>query len=44
MAWESLTFNLGKKIRTDYLEGRECYVVPTVILTEGVHNGSNGPL
>jgi len=26
------------------LEGREHYVVPVVMLTEGVHNGSQGPL
>lgn len=30
--------------RTDFLEGREHWVVPTVMLTEGVHAGSQGPI
>ena len=30
--------------RIETLEGREHIVVPMVILTEGVHNGSSGPL
>ena len=30
--------------RMDQLEGRECLVIPMVILTEGVHAGSLGPL
>ena len=43
--WQRITTNLkGSKTRTDFLEGKECYVVPMVMLTEGVHNGSNGPL
>ena len=40
-----LTFNLlPKQCRLDTLEGREHCVVPMVMLTEGVHEGSNGPL
>lgn len=35
---------LPKSCRIETLEGREHVVVPMVILTEGVHNGSNGPL
>ena len=45
--WQEITTNLLSKagrIRTDYLEGREYFVAPMVMLTEGVHNGSNGPL
>lgn len=42
---QSLTCNLiPSKCRLETLEGREHLVVPMVILTEGVHNGSNGPL
>lgn len=41
----NLTCNLlPKKVRIDNMEGREHIVVPMVILTEGVHNGSGGPL
>jgi peptide deformylase len=46
-SFQSITVNLDLRkshIRTDYLEGREYYVCPVVMLTEGVHNGSNGPL
>ena len=45
--YQQVTANLDcrpGRVRTAYLEGRKHYVVPTVILTEGVHNGSNGPL
>ena len=35
---------LPKGCRVDTLEGREYTVVPMVILTEGVHSGSQGPL
>lgn len=31
-------------IRTERYEGQEHIVAPVIILTEGVHNGSNGPL
>jgi len=40
-----LHFNLAAvKIRQDTLEGRAYTVVPMVMLVEGVHNGSGGPL
>lgn len=35
---------LPKGVRLDTLEGQEYTVVPMVILTEGVHSGSMGPL
>lgn len=35
---------LPKLVRHDTMEGRNFIVVPMVILTEGVHNGSGGPL
>lgn len=35
---------MGVNIRLDFLEDREHFVVPVVMLTEGVHSGSNGPL
>lgn len=42
---ETLIVNFDtKKVRHDKLEGREYLVCPTVILTEGVHNGSQGKL
>lgn len=43
---ETFTVNLtkGKKTRFEMLEGKEYLVVPMVMITEGVHNGSNGPL
>lgn len=40
-----LTCNLlPKLVRHDKMEGRDFLVVPMIILTEGVHNGSDGPL
>lgn len=42
--FERLTLNLGGSIRHDKLEGRDHLVVPTVMIVEGVLNGSNGPL
>jgi hypothetical protein len=42
---QSLTCNfLPNLVRHDTLEDRNFLVVPMVILTEGVHNGSGGPL
>ena len=32
------------QVRHDTLEGRDCLVVPCVMMTEGVHQGSKGPL
>lgn len=42
---QTLTTNLvPKKARFDTLEGKQYLVVPMVILAEGVHAGSGGPL
>jgi Uncharacterized protein conserved in bacteria (DUF2213) len=35
---------LPKSVRHDKMEGRDFLVVPMIILTEGVHTGSEGPL
>lgn len=45
-SYQELTFNLtpGVNVRHDSLEGRNYTVVPMVMITEGVHDGSNGPL
>ncbi len=44
-AIQNLTCNLlPKLVRNDSMEGRDFLVVPMVILTEGVHRGSGGPL
>lgn len=43
--FQRLTFNLTSNLkRYETLEGRRCLVVPAVVLTEGVHDGSQGPL
>jgi hypothetical protein len=39
-----LTVNLKSIIRNDTMEGKEFLVAPMIMLVEGVHNGSNGPL
>lgn len=41
---ERLTLNISGPVRHDMLEGREHLVVPTVMVVEGVLNGSQGPL
>jgi hypothetical protein len=42
---EHLTFNLKTSlVRNDKMEGRDYLVVPMVMMVEGVHVGSNGPL
>ena len=41
---QNFVTNLGPVIRHELLEGRDYTVVPMVMLTEGVHAGSNGPL
>ena len=33
----------AKSIRVDNLQGKDYYIVPVVMLTEGVHNGNKGP-
>lgn len=44
--YNSFTFNLKAtaKIRHDQMEGRDYLVVPCVMMTAGVHEGSQGPL
>jgi hypothetical protein len=42
---ETIIFNISSpQVRTDFLEGREYYVVPMTMMVEGVLNGSEGPL
>lgn len=41
---ETITFNLTGPVRHDTMEGRDYLVAPMVMLTEGVHAGSKGPL
>ena len=44
-ALQNITANLkASSLRYDEMEGREYVVCPMVMLTEGVHRGSNGPL
>ena len=38
-----MTLNKAVKVRNDSVAGRDYLVVPMVMLTEGVHNGSEGP-
>jgi hypothetical protein len=42
--WEKITFNVGPSIRHQLLDGKQYSVCPMVMITEGVHAGSNGPL
>lgn len=42
--FQSITFNLSGKPRREMLDGKEHLVVPTVMIVEGVLNGSGGPL
>jgi len=37
-----LKANMAGNIRSDVLEGRDCWIMPVVMMTEGVHNGSAG--
>lgn len=41
---QSITVNFKPTTRRDKMEGQEYLVVPMVMITEGVHAGSNGPL
>lgn len=41
---QSITTNVTPSIRHEILEGRNYMVVPMVMITNGVHAGSNGPL
>jgi len=42
--FQTFTFNLSPLVRNDQMAGKDYLVVPMVMLTEGVHAGSNGPL
>lgn len=45
MVFQTLTFNLAStEFRTEAMEGTDYIVLPMVMLTEGVHNGSEGAL
>jgi Uncharacterized protein conserved in bacteria (DUF2213) len=45
MSFAKITNNLvGARKRYETLNGKQYLVVPTVMITEGVHAGSNGPL
>lgn len=44
MLIQRLTVNFAAPIRFEMLEGREYLVAPMVMITEGVHEGSNGPV
>jgi len=44
MSLQNVTFNLASSVRYDTMEGRDYIVAPMVMITEGVHKGSNGPL
>lgn len=41
---QNITTNIVGNIRYDKMEGRKYMVVPMVMITHGVHSGSNGPL
>ena len=41
---QNIVVNVKPRVRYDTLEGKKCMVVPMVMLTEGVHAGSKGPL
>lgn len=45
MSFDTLTFNLSNRhLRYDQIDGRKYLVAPMVMITEGVHAGSRGPL
>ena len=44
MNLQNVTVNFSSPVRHDTMEGRDYLVAPMVMLTEGVHKGSNGPL
>lgn len=39
-----VTVNVTPVVRNDSMEGRDWLVAPMVMITEGVHNGSDGPI
>jgi Uncharacterized protein conserved in bacteria (DUF2213) len=42
--FQYVTTNVKPLIRQDQMEGKDWVVVPTQMITEGVHNGSDGPI
>lgn len=44
MTHEHITTNLAPTVRYEEFNGKKYLVVPMVLMTEGVHAGSNGPL
>jgi hypothetical protein len=44
MQFERVKTNIRPVVRNDSMEGRDFRVVPTVMMVEGVHNGSVGPV
>ena len=44
MQIQQITTNLAPAVRHETLNGKEHLVVPMVMITHGVHAGSNGPL
>ena len=44
MTLQMLASRVRPQVRLDQMEGEEYLVVPMVMLTEGVHAGTGGPL
>jgi hypothetical protein len=44
LTFQCIVSNLKPLVRQDSMEGRDWTVVPTQMITEGVHNGSDGPI
>ena len=42
--FQFVTANIKPTVRNDTMEGRDWLVGPVVMITEGVHNGSDGPI
>ena len=42
--FEFITVNVKPVVRNDVMEGRDWIVAPMIEITEGVHNGSDGPI
>ena len=34
-----ITANMAKEVKKKKLDGRDYYVIPTILITDGVHNG-----
>jgi len=44
MLFQKITTNFTGVVRNDTMEGRDYLVAPMIMIVEGVHEGSNGPL